>query len=339
MKTEKSKHARVVFFDIRNTLGVVDRKGHLVKFQPSTDYLLRMVKDVIGATIGVITNVPPGVDAKKMLEDAGILPFIDPKGIISTQDADVIAAAAQKPQAKIYEVAAARMGVPISDCLYVGENLVEQIGAWAAGMAMGHKAFPPGGDFMRERIPLGAVTDQASGRLAELLLEEEHYVGKRIVMAAVKLKEQLSAGEKLESLVSPMTRLVWLTKSFIDPFHHRKEEEVLIPFGLMHGLRPDEVAWVAQEHEQGRAYFRAMDAVVIRVQSGNLKAAGELVPLLGAFADLYREHGKREDDELFKRIGDLLTDADDTLVVGLMQRIGPPPWNWNSESSFNARTP
>ena len=323
-----AQRARVVFFDMRNTLGVVDRRGHLVAFKPSTRELLAAVRDKMGARIGVITNVPPGVDARHMLEEAGLLEFLDPAGLVSTEDPDIKAANASKPGRRVYELAAARMGTPISDCIYVGENLIEQLGAWCAGMSMAHKEFPPAGDFMRDPLQRGPQGATSSGRLIEALLEEEHLVAKRIVLAAVKIRERLAAAEEAtqpdRSLLRPVSRLVWLTKHFIDPFHHRKEEEVLIPFGLMHGLAPSEVDWVTHEHDQGRAYFQAMEVALRRLQNGDGQAWSELAAILGAFVDLYRSHGRKEDDELFKRIGNLLTDADDALAVGLMARIGPP---------------
>jgi len=314
---------RVIFFDMRNTLGIVDRPGHLVKFKPTTDYLLRMVRDKIGVPIGVITNVPAGVDARKMLADAGLLEYLHPDGLISTQDADVLAVGGEKPGAAIYQAAARRMGVPIEDCLYVGENLVEQLGAWAAGMSMGHKTYPPGGDFMREVGVRGEVTPQSSGRLGEYLLEEDHLVGKRIVGCAIKIKALLERGEAVTGLLAPIGRLVWLTKHFIDPFHHRKEEEVFLPFALMRGIKPERLSWVHVEHEQGRVYFRAIELAAQRVQGGDANAVPELAALCGAFANLYKEHGRKEDDSLFKEIGDALTDGDDPLLVGLLQAIGP----------------
>lgn len=315
---------RVIFFDIRNTLGVVDRPGHLVKFRPTTDYLLKMVRDKIGVPIGVITNVPQGIDARRMLEDAGLLEYLDPNGIISTLDPDVLEVNGQKPGGAIYHAAAKRMGVPIEDCIYVGENLVEQLGAWAAGMAMGNKNFPPGGDFMREALTRGEVTSQSSGRLSEYLLEEDHLVGKRIVGCAFQIKAKLEEGVAVRELLAPIGRLVWLTNYFIDPYHHRKEEEALIPFALMRGIKPESLNWVRLEHEQGRAYFRAIELAATRVQDGDMNAVPELAALCGAFGNLYKEHGRKEDEQLFKQIGDALTDEDDPLLVGLIQRIGPP---------------
>lgn len=328
----KPSPKRVIFFDIRNTLGVVDRQGHLIAFKPSSEQLLKAVKEKIGATIAVITNVPPGVDARAMLAEAGLLQYIDPNGVISTEDPDIKAANTKKPEAKVYELAAKRMGAKVEHCIYVGENLIEQLGAWYAGMSMGTKLFPPGGDFMRDLFGRSTVTEQSSGRLTELMLEEEHMVGKRIVVAAVKLQAKLAAippddlaaaQAAIAPLLAPLNRLVWLTLHFIDPYHHRKEEEVLLPFALIHGYKPADLAWMLSEHEQGRQYFRAMQASLTRVQDGNLAAIAELSDVMKAFTMLYKNHAIKEDDDVFKKIGDLLTDEDDSLMVGMMQRIGP----------------
>lgn len=318
-----SSNKRVIFFDMRNTLGIVDRPGHLVKFRPTTDYLLRMVRDKIGVPVGVITNAPAGVDARAMLEEAGLLEYLHPEGIVSTQDPDVLAAGGEKPGAAIYRVAARRMGVPVEDCLYVGENLVEQLGAWAAGMSMGYKCFPPSGDFMREATVRGEVTPQSSGRLGEYLIEEDHLMGKRIVHCAMKIQSLLGEGKDVAGLLASIGRLVWLTKHFIDQYHYRKEEEVLLPFALIRGIKPERLEWVRVEHEQGRAYFRAIELAARRVQDGDANATMELAALCGAFANLYKAHRSKEDDVIFKEIGDFLTDGDDILLVGLLQAIGP----------------
>ncbi len=316
------KNKRVIFFDMRNTLGVVDRPGHLIKFRPTTDYLLKMVKEKMDVSIGIISNAPPGVVVKEMLADAGILQYLDEKGIISTQDGDVKAVGGEKPGAAIYQVAARRMGVPIENCLYIGENLVEQLGAWAAGMSMGGKAFPPGGDFMRDPVTRGEVTNKSSGRLSEHLLKEDLIIVKRIANCAQVAKEKLELSKEISRLISPMTRLVWLTKHFIDPFYHRKVEEALLPFGLMHEIKPAELTSIRFAHEQRRVYFHMMELMLTRLQDGDLNAIPEIIAICNAIANLYKN--SENDEESFKRIGDLLTDSEDLLLAGLIQRIGPP---------------
>jgi HAD superfamily hydrolase (TIGR01509 family) len=313
---------RVVFFDIRDTLGVVDRKGHLIKFKPSTDQLLTALKALQGLRLGVITNLPANVssaDGRAMLEEAGILSYLDPKGFVSNHEAGF-----EKPDPRIFAFAAEQMGVAPGDCLFCGENLIEVIAAQAAGMRALAKPFPPGRDFLLQPAKKGAVSDKSSGRLAETLLEEEHMVGKRIVMAAGGLAERLGAWQPGQRLpMRGLGLLVWLLKYFVDAFHHRKEEEVLIPFVLARGLDPAKCAFVADEHDQGRHYFAAMDIALRRLRSGDQSAVADFATNARGFVALYKEHGRKEDDLLLKAAGDLLSDADDSLMVDLMHRIGP----------------
>src|SRR5687768_12967735 len=123
---------QVIFFDIRNTLGVVDRPGHLVAFRPSAVELLKTLKGLDGIRLAVITNAPGGVSAREMLKNAGLDGFFEK--IISTQDPEILAAKTEKPQRAMYELAARAMGADVGDCTYVSENLIEVLGAIGAGM-------------------------------------------------------------------------------------------------------------------------------------------------------------------------------------------------------------
>jgi hemerythrin-like domain-containing protein/FMN phosphatase YigB (HAD superfamily) len=319
---EPLKKLEAVFFDIRDTLGIVDRKGHLVKYKPSTDQLLGAMRQAVGLRIGLITNLPDDVTSEQgieMVKEAGIWEYLDPHGFVSNKTAG-----AEKPHPDIYLYAARQMNLSPEQCLFVGENLIEVIGAETAGMQAVLKPFPPGREFLQKPLKSFASSDSSSGRLSELLLEEEHLLGKRIVGSAIKIKEQLKIGEiPAPALLRPMNTLVWLTKNFVDPFHHRKEEEVLFPFGLMRGADAQQIALITLEHEQGRNYFAGLDIALRRIQSGDAGAVVEFGYLLGGFIELYKAHGKKEDDVLFKKIGDLLTETDDALIADLMSRIGP----------------
>src|SRR5215216_4938669 len=210
---EAGKPIEVIFFDIRDTLGEVDRPGHLVPYKPSTDSLLKAIKGVVGIRIGVITNLPEGVtaaDGRKMLDEAGITPYLDPKGLVINHDAG-----ASKPSAAIYRFAAQQVGVDTERCMYVSENLIEVIGAQAAGMKAVLKPCPPGREFLVAPLPAKPSTETSSGRVFELIFEEEHLLAKRIVDSAVKIVQALEAKE---TPLASMNILVYLTKYFVDPF-------------------------------------------------------------------------------------------------------------------------
>lgn len=63
-KLETTTGLKVVFLDARDTLGEVDRPGHLVPYRPSTEKLLTALK-LLELRIGVITNLPDEVSAKQ----------------------------------------------------------------------------------------------------------------------------------------------------------------------------------------------------------------------------------------------------------------------------------
>jgi FMN phosphatase YigB (HAD superfamily) len=121
-----------VFFDIGGTLANLNAAGALVPFDDSIA-LLKATRDTLGLRVGVITNLPDTLsDAqiRQLLEDAGLLPFLDPKGLITNH-----AAGADKPNSKIYQFAAKQLDLPIESCLYVGEAKDEVKGAVTAGMS------------------------------------------------------------------------------------------------------------------------------------------------------------------------------------------------------------
>jgi FMN phosphatase YigB (HAD superfamily) len=131
---------KAVFFDIGNTLGSLNAAGRLVPFAPGSLELLSVMKGVLGLQIGIITNLPPSLsqdDIERLLDDAGLLRFIDTGALITNKDAGV-----DKPDPAIYRLAAGRIGVPVDQCLYIGEDAAEVAGARSALMAAILKPFP-----------------------------------------------------------------------------------------------------------------------------------------------------------------------------------------------------
>ena len=121
-----------IFFDFGGTLG--ERKaqiGRLVLY-PTTIDLLTTVRDVLNLRMGIITTLGPLTDAegRQLLAQAGIGGFFEPEGFVSEHRVN----GQGKPRSAIYEFAAHAVGVTIENCLFVGEDPAEVIGAMAAGM-------------------------------------------------------------------------------------------------------------------------------------------------------------------------------------------------------------
>jgi FMN phosphatase YigB (HAD superfamily) len=136
---------RFVFFDIGGTLGDRDSSGTLIPFA-TTKRLLDDVQSLLGVPIGVITTLGSltNADGLDLLDKAGLKGFLHPQGFVSEHDVHEKA----KPRVDIYRFAANRVGIPIEQCLFVGENLTEVMGALAAGMQAILKPSPPGRELL-----------------------------------------------------------------------------------------------------------------------------------------------------------------------------------------------
>lgn len=131
-----------VFFDIGGTLGERNSSnGNFEGFSSSVG-LLKAMRNDLGMRVGIITTLGAQLsnsDGLALLEKAHLDQFLDSDGFISDHDAEF-----PKPNPEIYRFAAQRVGVPIDRCLFIGENLIEVIGAIAAGMKAILKPCPPG---------------------------------------------------------------------------------------------------------------------------------------------------------------------------------------------------
>jgi hypothetical protein len=335
----------------------------LVPYSPSTEKLLSSVREM-GWRIGVITNLPENVSAeqgRRMITEAvlsegangrpaqTIGDFIDANAIITNKDGK-----GQKPDPAIYRYAAEKMGVAVSQCMFVGENLIEVLGAGRAGMRWQLKPVPPGREFLPPPQQRGPVTPTDSGRAFEQLFEHEHLLGERIFACGEKIVEGLDAtNPELDRLkkatddrlrrpdaglpepkalaLPPNLKLamgvfVYLVDNFADQVHLRAEEAV-IPIASARGLDSRLTQWVFNQHEQARAYFRALDIAWRRITTGDpadaLFAVSDFRHCTHAFVTLFKHHAIRENNQLYKTVGDALTDSDDSLLLNIASHTGP----------------
>jgi FMN phosphatase YigB (HAD superfamily) len=139
---QANKPVECVFFDIGGTLGERDGGTGTLTVFPSTFGLLTSVRDVLRLRIGIITTLGSLSNSQghDLLVQAGLGGFLDADGFVSEHDVGGVA----KPDPVIYRFASHKVGVPIGRCLFVGENLVEVLGALSAGMQAVLKPCPPG---------------------------------------------------------------------------------------------------------------------------------------------------------------------------------------------------
>ena len=100
-------------------------------------------------------------------------------------------------------------------------------------------------------------------------------------------------------------------RNFTDRFHHAKEEDVLFE-ALVTNAMPREnspVAAMMMEHDQGRAFVKAMEAAA-REALDNQTGRGPIIADNAlAYAGLLREHISKEDEILYPLAERVIPDA------------------------------
>ncbi len=131
------------------------------------------------------------------------------------------------------------------------------------------------------------------------ILSSEHRVIERVIQSLETAAKRLEAGQA----VRPGFFLdsADFIKGFADGCHHKKEEGVLFQAMLDNGLplQNSPVAVMLSEHEQGRAYTRAMCRAAERLQAGDAGARAGVVENARGYAALLRQHIFKEDNILF----------------------------------------
>jgi HAD superfamily hydrolase (TIGR01509 family) len=128
------------FFDIGGTLGERNPSTNVFTAFPSSAGLLQSLHQA-GVGIGIITTLGSLTNQQglALLQNAGLATFVTSSAFISEHNAGVA-----KPAVEIYRFAAQKVNAPVDRCLFVGENLIEVIGAMNAGMKAILKPCPPG---------------------------------------------------------------------------------------------------------------------------------------------------------------------------------------------------
>ena len=130
-----------VFFDIGRTLGEYDSAAGRLLPYPNTADLLARTRDVLKLRMGIITTLGPlsNNQGLRLLADAGLSKFFEEAAFVSEHDVN----GQGKPSPLIYQFAAGAVGAKIEHCLFIGDDLVEVVGALAAGMQAILKPCPP----------------------------------------------------------------------------------------------------------------------------------------------------------------------------------------------------
>lgn len=108
-------------------------------------------------------------------------------------------------------------------------------------------------------------------------------------------------------------------RNFADRFHHAKEEDVLFEALVTNGMprQNSPIAAMLMEHDQGRAYVKAVETAAGQALSGTPGQGGIIAENALAYAELLRGHIAKEDDILYPLAERVIPDTmRDAIIAG-----------------------
>lgn len=152
------------------------------------------------------------------------------------------------------------------------------------------------------------------------LRHEHKYIGKMIGLLE-KMSERLVAGD--ESMVPHLRKAVAFVKGFADGCHHDKEEKLLFPTMVEHGV-PKEggpIGVMLEDHELGRQHISRLTDALNRYEEGDKSAALEVAESVKGYTHVLRAHIHKENMVLFPAAEKLLTDPEKEDLGEKMEKI------------------
>jgi hemerythrin-like domain-containing protein len=131
------------------------------------------------------------------------------------------------------------------------------------------------------------------------ILIEEHVVIQRVLAALEVAAQRTEQGQPLRP--DFFIDAADFIKGFADGCHHKKEEGVLFKAMVAHGMPAESgpIGVMLAEHEQGRAYTRAMREAAQKLKGGDETARQAVVLNARGYAGLLRQHIDKENGILF----------------------------------------
>ena len=167
-------------------------------------------------------------------------------------------------------------------------------------------------------------------------LKEEHGGVKVMLRILGKVCDRMEAGKPVP--VQHLEQILEFLKVFVDTCHHGKEEEHLFPALEAAGL-PREggpIGQMHQEHEQGRAFIRGMDAASRAYAEGAANGAADFVSNARGYTRLLLDHIDKEDNVLYPIAEARLTAETQAALAAAFERVEEERIGHGRHEAFHA---
>lgn len=135
-------------------------------------------------------------------------------------------------------------------------------------------------------------------RAIEILMKEHHDI-ERVLDIMSSTVVGACEGQQLD--LGLLAKVSGFIQTFADDLHHAKEEKLLFPAMVAHGVPLDRgpLACMLAEHERGRHHARRLRVAIAGLSLGDSRARPVLIEASGQYVALLRSHIQKEDGFLY----------------------------------------
>jgi hemerythrin-like domain-containing protein len=152
-------------------------------------------------------------------------------------------------------------------------------------------------------------------------LKDEHEGIKLMLNIMEVICNDLEKGKDLN--MDHFEKILDFIKGFADKCHHGKEEDILFPDLINHGL-PKEggpISVMLYEHQLGRDHIRRLSNAFNELKNGNKRSVSDIISSSRNYIELLRNHIEKENNILFMMADRVLNEKEQAGIFEEFEKL------------------
>lgn len=152
-------------------------------------------------------------------------------------------------------------------------------------------------------------------------LKDEHEGIKLMLNIMETISNDLEKGKELN--INHYEKILEFIKGFADKCHHGKEEDILFPSLIEHGMSKEggPIAVMLYEHQLGRSHIKDLSLAFEEFKKGNKQAINNIISSSTDYVELLRNHIEKENNVLFMMADRVLNETEQSNIFEAFEKL------------------
>jgi hemerythrin-like domain-containing protein len=152
-------------------------------------------------------------------------------------------------------------------------------------------------------------------------LKDEHEGIKLMLNIMETIYKSIEKGKDLN--IDHYEKILEFLKGFVDKCHHGKEEEILFPALIDHGMSKESgpVAVMLYEHQLGRSHIKVLSDAFSEFKTGNKQTINTINSSSADYVELLRNHIDKENHILFMMADKVLDASEQSKIFDAFEKL------------------